>query len=59
MVGAMGLKIMGVEVTFNGMTPVLYFMKLYELVRNLSMRGHTGGQTCRHTESHNYMHNYQ
>jgi hypothetical protein len=40
-----GLKKYGIEVTFNGMTSLLNFIKIYQLVQKLLGGGHTDRQT--------------
>jgi hypothetical protein len=42
-----GIKMYGIEVTFNGMTPLLNFIKIYQLVQKL-LGGDT--QTDRRTD---------
>jgi hypothetical protein len=44
-----GTKKYGVEVTFNGMTSLLNFIKIYQLVQTL-LGGHTHRQTDRQTD---------
>jgi hypothetical protein len=39
------IKNVGVEVIFNGMTSLLNFMKIYQLVQNVLVGGQTDGYT--------------